>query len=48
MKIYKFINKKDDGRVGDSFMNKIQSVAAYLPYMTCVGNHEWHKYVSFF
>jgi hypothetical protein len=30
----------DDGRVGDAFMNQIQSIAAYLPYMTAVGNHE--------
>lgn len=30
-----------DGEVGDAFMNKIQSIAAYLPYMTSPGNHEW-------
>ncbi|PIK60173.1 hypothetical protein BSL78_02894, partial [Apostichopus japonicus] len=30
----------DNARVGDSFMNQIESVAAYLPYMTCPGNHE--------
>uniref|UniRef100_A0A8D9EJ63 Purple acid phosphatase n=1 Tax=Cacopsylla melanoneura TaxID=428564 RepID=A0A8D9EJ63_9HEMI len=30
----------DDGRVGDQFMNQIQPIAAYLPYMVCVGNHE--------
>ena len=30
----------ENGRVGDAFMNQIQSVAAYLPYMTSVGNHE--------
>jgi hypothetical protein len=22
-------------------MNQIQTIAAYLPYMTCPGNHEW-------
>ncbi|XP_072023834.1 acid phosphatase type 7-like [Amphiura filiformis] len=26
--------------VGDEFMRQIQSAAAYLPYMTCPGNHE--------
>ncbi len=30
----------DQGKVGDAFMNQIQDIAAYLPYMTCVGNHE--------
>ena len=29
-----------DARVGDEFMKQIQSVAAYLPYMTVPGNHE--------
>ncbi|XP_019627335.1 PREDICTED: acid phosphatase type 7-like [Branchiostoma belcheri] len=29
-----------DGEVGDAFMSLIQPIAAYLPYMTCVGNHE--------
>ncbi|XP_072285659.1 acid phosphatase type 7 isoform X2 [Pyxicephalus adspersus] len=31
---------KDNARVGDEFMRQIESVAAYLPYMTCPGNHE--------
>lgn len=31
---------EDDGRVGDAFMNQIEPVAAYVPYMVCVGNHE--------
>ncbi|CAD5221007.1 unnamed protein product [Bursaphelenchus okinawaensis] len=30
-----------DGRVGDQFFNKIESVAAKVPYMTCPGNHEF-------
>ena len=24
---------------GDEFMNRIQDLAGYLPYMTCPGNH---------
>ncbi|XP_074644507.1 acid phosphatase type 7-like [Tubulanus polymorphus] len=27
-------------KVGDAFMRRIQPIAAYLPYMTCPGNHE--------
>ncbi|XP_044733329.1 acid phosphatase type 7-like [Chrysoperla carnea] len=30
----------DDGQFGDEFMRQIESVAAYVPYMTTVGNHE--------
>ncbi|CAF0901288.1 unnamed protein product [Didymodactylos carnosus] len=30
----------DNGRYGDQFMNEIQSIATYIPYMTCPGNHE--------
>lgn len=26
--------------VGDAYMNQIQSLAAYVPYMVCPGNHE--------
>lgn len=33
----------DNARVGDEFMREIQPIAAYVPYMTCPGNHE-HKY----
>lgn len=28
------------GQTGDEFMRQIQPIAAYLPYMTCPGNHE--------
>ncbi|XP_066438022.1 acid phosphatase type 7 isoform X2 [Eleutherodactylus coqui] len=31
---------EDDAQVGDEFMRQIESVAAYVPYMTCPGNHE--------
>lgn len=31
---------EDNARVGDDYMNSIESVAAYIPYMTCPGNHE--------
>ncbi|KAG7301923.1 hypothetical protein JYU34_013341 [Plutella xylostella] len=30
----------DDAAVGDQFMRQIQPLAAAVPYMTCVGNHE--------
>lgn len=30
----------EDARVGDQFMNQIEPVAAYVPYMVCPGNHE--------
>lgn len=30
----------DNARVGDAFMNQVQAFAAYIPYMTCPGNHE--------
>uniref|UniRef100_A0A1I7XKX8 Purple acid phosphatase n=1 Tax=Heterorhabditis bacteriophora TaxID=37862 RepID=A0A1I7XKX8_HETBA len=30
----------DNGRVGDEFNRQIEPVAAYVPYMTAVGNHE--------
>ncbi|XP_071535024.1 acid phosphatase type 7 isoform X2 [Panulirus ornatus] len=31
----------DNARVGDEFMRQIQPIAAYVPYMTCPGNHEY-------
>lgn len=30
----------DNARVGDEFMNQVQSIAAYIPYQVCPGNHE--------
>jgi len=30
----------DNAHVGDEFMRQIEPIAAYLPYMTCPGNHE--------
>ncbi|KAK7867438.1 hypothetical protein R5R35_009752 [Gryllus longicercus] len=38
----------DLGERGDQFMRQIQSVAAYVPYMTCMGNHEErHNYSEY-
>eukprot|EP00057_Strongylocentrotus_purpuratus_P016056 XP_011670530.1 PREDICTED: iron/zinc purple acid phosphatase-like protein isoform X1 [Strongylocentrotus purpuratus] len=38
----------EEGKVGDDFMNRIQDVAAVLPYMTCPGNHEIaHDFVHY-
>lgn len=37
----------DNGLVGDAFMDQIQPIAGYLPYMTCPGNHESAKCVNF-
>lgn len=31
----------DNARVGDEFMRQVEPIAAYVPYMTCVGNHEY-------
>ncbi|XP_030641288.1 acid phosphatase type 7 [Chanos chanos] len=31
---------EDDGKIGDEFMRQVESIAAYVPYMTCPGNHE--------
>jgi len=43
---YNFYEK--NGYTGDEFMKQIEPVAAYLPYMTCPGNHEhysdFHQY----
>lgn len=30
----------ENARVGDEFMRQIETVAAYVPYMVCPGNHE--------
>ncbi|XP_038077012.1 acid phosphatase type 7-like [Patiria miniata] len=37
---YAYDFDSDNGMVGDEFMRQIESVAAYVPYMTAVGNHE--------
>lgn len=29
-----------DGAVGDEFMNRLQTVAGFVPYMVAPGNHE--------
>lgn len=31
---------QENSKVGDRFMNQIEPMAAYVPYMTCPGNHE--------
>ena len=30
----------DDGRVGDQFFRNVEQIAAYVPYMVSIGNHE--------
>lgn len=30
----------ENATIGDEFMNQIQEIAAYVPYMVCAGNHE--------
>ncbi|KAL3284956.1 hypothetical protein HHI36_019085 [Cryptolaemus montrouzieri] len=30
----------ENAEIGDEFMRQIESIAAYVPYMTCPGNHE--------
>lgn len=30
----------NNAEIGDAFMKQIESIAAYVPYMTCPGNHE--------
>ncbi|XP_072023966.1 acid phosphatase type 7-like [Amphiura filiformis] len=32
--------EQGNGTVGDEFMRQIETAAAYVPYMTCPGNHE--------
>ena len=36
-----------DGCVGDEFLRQIEPIAAYVPYMTCPGNHEQKSFVVF-
>lgn len=31
---------EDNARIGDQYMRQVESIAAYVPYMTCPGNHE--------
>ncbi|KAK7103367.1 hypothetical protein V1264_018281 [Littorina saxatilis] len=37
---YAYDMDTDNALVGDEFMRQIESVAGYVPYMTCPGNHE--------
>lgn len=30
----------ENAAVGDQFMRQIETIAAYVPYMVCAGNHE--------
>lgn len=30
----------ENAAVGDQYMRQIEPIAAYVPYMVCVGNHE--------
>lgn len=30
----------EEGAVGDQYMRQVESIAAYVPYMVCAGNHE--------
>lgn len=38
---YAYNWQDDNGRLGDSFMRQLEPIAAYVPYMTVVGNHEY-------
>lgn len=31
---------QENAKVGDEFMRQVEPIAAYVPYMTCPGNHE--------
>ena len=35
-----YLHLQNESKVGDEFMRQIEAVAAYVPYMTCEGNHE--------
>lgn len=30
----------ENAEIGDQYMRQIETLAAYVPYMVCVGNHE--------
>lgn len=30
----------ENAAIGDQYMRQIETLAAYVPYMVCVGNHE--------
>lgn len=34
------IFSQGNARVGDDFMKQLEPIAAYVPYLTCPGNHE--------
>ena len=34
------IQFQNNAETGDDFMNQIEPIAAYVPYMACPGNHE--------
>uniref|UniRef100_A0A8C4Q4Q9 Purple acid phosphatase n=1 Tax=Eptatretus burgeri TaxID=7764 RepID=A0A8C4Q4Q9_EPTBU len=36
------VGEFDNARVGDEFMRQIESVAAYVPYMTCFHDYNWN------
>uniref|UniRef100_T1IRD3 Purple acid phosphatase n=1 Tax=Strigamia maritima TaxID=126957 RepID=T1IRD3_STRMM len=37
---FAFDLSSNDGLTGDEFFRQVEPIAAYVPYMTCVGNHE--------
>ena len=39
--VYLIPKIQENGKRGDQFMRQIEPIAAYVPYMTCPGNHEY-------